>query len=717
MREKKEFLSLIFTFLIASLIPALLSATTHKQEKPSPPIYDYIKETSWISMKDGVRLSATFYKPVPRSPGEKFPVLLEFLPYRKDDPRANDDSETYIYFVRRGYIVARVDIRGTGSSEGEVPLHEYSEQELDDAVEIIDQLSKMLESNGRVGMWGISWGGFNAIQVAMRQPPALKAILATDASDDLYHDDIHYIDGCFHVDAYMPSFDHSKGLPQTPNWQLDEAYFKHRFNSYPMLLTYLKNQLDGEFWRKNSLRWHYDKIRIPVYLIGGLLDGYRDCIPRMLKNMKVPIIAVIGPWGHAYPHDINLTAGPFYEWRHDAVRWWDHWLKDHDTGILKDPRFTVFVREGHAPDPYLKMTPGHWICDDWPMHGTQWKKFYPAEYRQLKSQPVKPTAESLRYVPGYGTATTGTTTPAEVNWWGDPTGDIRPDDAGSLIFDSPLIEESFEIVGFPQVYLRVSADVPLAHWVARLEDVQSDGTVSLVTGAVLNGSQRNSRLKPESLVPGEIYDLSFNLHFTTWTFQEGHRIRLAVSNALFPMIWPTPYPMTTKLFIGIENTCLELPVVTSSEYKTPTFKPLEPSKERKSKTTDFKTAKNHEKHPNVAYYQAYFWPDSYKQHHDMYANVSVEWKGSGDLEIQGRHLRSFTRDYFQTNGDKPAESCYHGERGKRIELEGRTLDLHTIIDLHSDEKNFYVTFIRQLFENGKLVRRKEWKETITRQFQ
>lgn len=138
-------------------------------------------------MKDGVRLSATFFKPVPRSPSEKFPVLFEFLPYRKEDTFYLRDYPLYTYFARHGFIMAKVDIRGTGSSEGPVPPREYSEQELDDAVEIIDQLSRMPGTNGRVGMWGISWGGFNAIQVAMRQPPALKTILALDASDDLAH--------------------------------------------------------------------------------------------------------------------------------------------------------------------------------------------------------------------------------------------------------------------------------------------------------------------------------------------------------------------------------------------------------------------------------------------------------------------------------------------------------------------------------------------------
>jgi len=692
MSKKSKFISLILAlmFVLTAAPPILIAPGA--QVEATPAIYEFTIERAWLTMKDGVRLSATFFKPAPRQQSEKFPVLFEFLPYRKDDSFYIRDYPIYTYFVRRGFIMAKVDIRGTGSSEGAVPPREYSEQELSDADEIIDQLSRIPESNGRLGMWGISWGGFNAIQVAMRQPQALKAILAIDASDDLFHDDVHYIDGAFHVDEYELSIDHENGLPQTPGYKLDEAYFRDRFNAYPWFLTYLREQKDGDFWRKNSLRWNYDKIRVPTYLIGGLLDGYRDSVPRMLENMKVPIKAVIGPWTHAWPD--NGVPGPNYEWRHEAVRWWDYWLKNRDTRILEDPRLTVFIREGHGPDVDLKMTPGHWICEDWPIPGMTWKKLFPTEYRQLQTHPGNPLVESLRYVPSYGTATG--------LWWGEPTGDMRPDDAGSLFFDSRVLKKGFEIVGFPQVRLRVSADAPLAHWIARLEDVQPDGTVSLVTGALLNGSQRRSRLKPVPLVPGEVYDLEFDLHFTTWTFQPGHRIRLSISNALFPMIWPSPHPMTTKLFLGVEQTCMELPVISPRKGKVPNFLPPEPREER----------------PDARHLGGESWPQGfYEQRRDIWrSTASLEWKGSYDYEIQGRRYHIFEKNYYETNEKRPAESCFRGEASHCIELNERTLFLRTTLDVHSDEANFYVTFVRQISENNKLVRKREWKETIPRIF-
>jgi hypothetical protein len=330
---------------------------------------------------------------------------------------------------------------------------------------------------------------------------------------------------------------------------LDSAYFEDRFNAYPWFFTYLKQQKDGDFWRKNSLRWNCQAIQIPVYLIGELLDGYRDSILRMLENIKVPMKAEIGTWNHAWPD--NGVPGPNYEWRHELVRWWDYWLKGRDTGIMDEPRFAVFVREGHPPDSKLKMTPGNWRYEDWPIRRTVWTNYYPAQNHKMQKIKGEAGADSLRYIPSSGIAAG--------YWWGEPTPDMREDDASSLVYDSEPLTDKIEIIGFPRVRLKVSADAKLAHWIARLEDVWPDGRVSLVTGAVLNGSQHRSRLNPEYLVPAKIYEIAFPLHFTTWTFKPGHRIRLAVSNAQFPMIWPTPYAITTKLYLGNEATRLELP--------------------------------------------------------------------------------------------------------------------------------------------------------------
>ena len=424
--------------------------------------------------------------------------------------------------------MAKVDVRGTGGSAGTLPDREYSDAELSDAEAVIAALAADPRSNGRAGMWGISWGGFNAIQVALRQPPALRAILALHASDDLFHDDVRYIDGALHIDRYALQIDHENGLPRTPDYALDSAYFRERFEAAPWILTYLREQQDGPFWRENALRYRRGDLRVPAYLIGGLLDGYRDTPLRALEaGGPAPIKVEIGPWVHAWPD--NGTPGPTYEWRERAARWWDHWLRDLDSGLLDEPPLLVFQRAGQPPDPTLAVTPGHWRFEAWPVRGSRRDTLVFGTHAM----------DTLHYAPGVGTAAG--------EWWGEPTGDMAADAAGSLTYDLRTDTTRVALLGLPRVRLVVRHGAPLAHWTARLEDVAPDGRVSLITGGAMNATMRTSSLRPARLTPGALDTLTFDLHFTTWTVRPEHRVRLAIANAQFPMLWPTPYTMTSTV--------------------------------------------------------------------------------------------------------------------------------------------------------------------------
>jgi len=687
---KRITLGKIFVMIVLALcgVPAKARAAI-----PSA-TYEFRIEQDWLRMRDGVRLSVTYYKPVPKTDGEKFPVLLEMLPYRKDDFFRARDYSLYTYFVRRGYVMAKVDVRGTGSSEGHLPDREYSDGELEDAVEIIGTLSRQPWSNGRVGMWGISWSGFNALQVAMRRPPGLCAILAAHSTDDLYKDDVHYIDGARHVDLYALEIDHDNGMPASPDYVVDEAYLKSRFEAEPWILTYFRHQRDGDFWRSHSLRWRYDAIQVPVFMIGGLLDGYRDFIPRMLANSSVPMKAVIGPWNHAWPDD--GVPGPNFEWRHEAVRWWDHWLKGRDTGILAEPRLSVFVRDGHVPDPELKMTPGQWIGTDWPIKETEWRTLYPAQGGKLLEAAVAPGVDRLPYRPAAGTVLG--------YWWGEPTGDMREVEGSNLVYEGPALEEKLQIAGFPRVHMRASVNAPLAHWVARLEDVWPDGQVSLVTGAVLNGSQRESRLEPKPLVPGEEVDLALELHFTTWTFRPGHRIRLTIGNAAFLMIWPTPYSMTMQLRIGSGSTRLELPVLRLEKPEAPNYLPPEPREKLKGVEEISESASGVLGKQQVVY-------DLAKR------TVRVTAEAEDLLRAKDLEIRTLSRTEYQTNELNPADSRFLGVREHQLKKEARALRFRMTIDIHSDRENFYIVCRRELMEEGRPALVKEWKETIPRDLQ
>ena len=321
------------------------------------PLRDFKLENSYLAMSDGTKLAVTYFLPDPLQSGERLPIVLESTPYRKDDDGFPYAYETYAYFPRRGIAIARVDVRGTGSSEGQLPDREYSDAELADLQAIVGQLAQQPWSNGNIGMLGISWSGFNSIMTAMRRPPELKAILTAHASDDLYGNDVHYIDGSLHIDIFALEMEVENIVPRSPDYLLDQAYFRDRFDQPPWILTYMRHQRDGNFWQPGrSLQSDWQAIDIPVYAMGALLDGYRDYVPHMLEHVTVPMRAEIGPWNHAWPHD--GAPGPDYEWRQTAVRWWRRWLSGEDNDAFKGKCLTVFERAAVAPDENLQQTPG-----------------------------------------------------------------------------------------------------------------------------------------------------------------------------------------------------------------------------------------------------------------------------------------------------------------------------------------------------------------------
>lgn len=643
-----------------------------------PATHEYRIERTSLRMADGVELAVTWWVPTPRTPGERFPALLELLPYRKDDGFYARDFPLYDWFARRGFLLVKVDVRGTGGSSGALPGREYSEEELDDAVAIIAALAADARTNGRVGMWGISWGGFNALQVAMRQPPALGAILALHASDDLFHDDVRYIDGVLHVDRYALQIDHGNGLPRTPDYRLDSAYFRDRFDAEPWILTYLRQPQDGEFWRRNGLRFRRGDLRVPAYLIGGLLDGYRDTPVRALdSSTTAPLKVEIGPWVHAWPD--NGKPGPNYEWRERAARWWDHWLRDLDTGLLEEPRLLVFHRTGHPPDPDLSVTPGSWRAEDWPVRGAR-RDTVPLGVRD---------ADTLAYAPGAGTAAG--------EWWGETTGDMSGDDAQSLVYDAPVAVTSLTLLGMPSVRLVVRHGAPLAHWTARLEDVAPDGRVALITGGAINATMRRSTASPARLVPGALDTLTFDLHFTTWTVAPGHILRLAVANAQFPMLWPTPYPMTS--IVLPRASFLVLPVAPAeSAYPSPRL----PASSPRAARTDVEWLTDSSEGPIVT--------------RDATGSTAVRWRSESAWRIGTVRYDEVEEERYRVPGTDPARASFDGRLSLVIAHAQETLRLETRISIQGAADALDVRIVRTLSRDGVVVRTRSWRETIPRRW-
>lgn len=682
-------------------------------------------------MPDGVKLGATIYKPVARKSArkvdsaarkadnarhahgskalsERFPVLLEVLPYRKDESFQLGDYPTYSYFARRGFIVVKVDIRGTGSSQGVCPDREYSDIEFTDTEEVIRQLAAMPASNGNVAMFGVSWSGFNSIQLAMRRPPALKAILAMHASDDIFHDDVHYTDGVMHLDTYHLFINHETGLPRTSDYKLDERYFADRFDRKPWLFRYMATQRDGEFWASRSLCTDYGAIDIPVYIIGGLLDIYRDTVIRMVENLRAPVKADIGPWGHYCPDD--GVPGPGYEWQEEAMDFFSRYMTGEQSRSCSrraispattgedGKRMTIFVRDGHKPDVNQENTPGHWRYVDWPIKGTSWRKFYPGQGKlvQKLSASQKKKRELLVSRASAGTAAGAL--------WADSTGDMRDDDASALVFDSAPVKEATVFAGIPEVRLKVTPEASKAFWSIRLEDVAPDGTVALVTGSLFNGCHASGRLTPSELTPGKTIEFLVKLHFSTWTFQPGHRIRLALSGAQFPMAWPSAEVVRTVVHTHSNASYLSLPVI--------------PTKARRKVPFVCEKVATKLDNPDGGYVDlADGKPDFVKRvERDIVAGVTrYVCESRSVYDIKRRQFTVETSNTYTTNDTNPADSAYRGEMITTIVSATRTIKLKTLIEVNSDAENFHVSVTRDLSQDGKRVRRKRWQEAIRRE--
>ena len=673
-----------------------------KGHRVSQPHYGTHIEKLFIPMGDGVRLAATLYMPDGAEPDERFPALLEFLPYRKDDGTVLGDGRRYDYYARRGYVGARADVRGTGASEG-VADDEYSVQEGRDALEIISWLVKQPWCNGNVGMWGISYGGFNAIQIAMLRPAALKAIVSVDATDDVYTDDIVYWNGAMQLEAWgrWPfSMIAPNGLPGYPDYDVDSPAAQERFENEPWILQWLREQRDGPYWRRMSLRPRYDAIEIPTLMIGGWLDGYTDSIPRMLAKMKAPTRAIIGPWPHAWPD--QASPGPRIDDQAEVLRWWDFWLKGQDTGIMDEPRLAVYIQHYYSPSLDVENVPGRWRYEEgWPLGRVHEEAWYPQANETLAEDLETDLVRHLRY-----RATVGTS-----NRYRVPHGpaelftDQRLDDAYSLSFTSTPLDHEVEILGFPRAVLHVSSSAPVASWIVRLCDVAPDGASQLVSKGILNGTHRQSHTDPEPMNPGEVYELCMDMKFTSWVFPEGHRIRLSISNADFPNLWPSPTTMTTSLYVTENHPSrILLPVCPpqDEEPTTPRFGSAEPPKSEEGEP----------KRP-APINQWQITRDEMEQTVTVFRETRVP-EHQVPSEGEPVTLSSFERRWCTASDVEPARARLVAEGQRAVEHGEEAIAVNSWLTIESDETAFHVTVKREVTKNEVVICSKTWQESIPR---
>lgn len=515
-------------------------------------------EHATIPMADGTRLAARVWLPE-GAESRPVPAILEYIPYRRRDFTRGRDETLHQYFAAHGYASVRVDLRGSGDSEG-VLVDEYLQQELDDGVEVLRWIGEQPWCNGRVGMIGISWGGFNGLQIAALQPPELQAVVAVCASDDRYADDVHYMGGCLLGDnlswaSVMFAYNSLPPDPETYGDGWRERWLERLEGSGLWLETWLEHQRRDDYWRHASVCEDYSRVNCPVMAVSGWADGYTNAVFRQLENLSGPRQGLIGPWSHLYPH--QGFPGPAIAFKEEVLRWWDHWLKGQETGIDGEPMLRAYIQESVEPSTRHHHRPGRWVSEPhWPSPNVTGRSFALGGGNRLSDQgDVEAKAVTVQSPLSVGLFAG--------KWCSYAAGpdmphDQREEEGGSLVFETDPLEEPLELLGAPELELELEADRPVAMVAARLSDVVPNGKATRVTYGLLNLTHRNGHDKPEPLEPGRRYRVKLPLNHLGHVFSKGHVIRLGLSTSYFPLAWSPPEPVRLTVHTG--GSRLTLPV-------------------------------------------------------------------------------------------------------------------------------------------------------------
>ncbi|MFC4000523.1 CocE/NonD family hydrolase [Prauserella oleivorans] len=530
-------------------------------------------EHVWITVSDGTRLAARIWRPY-SSEVDPVPGILEYIPYRKRDLTAVRDSIHHPYLAGHGYACVRVDIRGTGESEG-VLTDEYLEQEQRDAEDVLQWIAEQPWCNGRTGMMGISWGGFAALQVAARKPPTLQAIAIASFTDDRYADDFHYMGGCMLSDNLAEAgtmFAYST-LPPDPALVGDRwrDMWRERIEAAgPWVDEWLNHQRRDDYWRHASVSENYSDVQVPVLASSGWADGYSNAVSRLLANLDVPRRGLVGPWSHKYPH--LGEPGPAIGYLQELVRWWDHWLRDIDNGVLDGPMLLTWMQDSVPPSTSYEDRPGRWIGEDaWPSPNVTPVDLPLTRHRLAEEGEQVPaedlTVQSPLSVGQFSGKWASYNAPPDLPY------DQREEDGGSLVFETDPLTERCEILGSPVVDLEVSADRPVAMVAARLSDVRPDGRATRVTYGLLNLTHRDGHDDPQPLEPGRRYRVSIDLNVVAQAFPPGHKIRLSLSSSYWPLAWPPPEQACLTVHTGQSRLILPVRTVDGEDRLDPFGEP------------------------------------------------------------------------------------------------------------------------------------------------
>jgi hypothetical protein len=652
-------------------------------------------ETIWIPLKDGCRLAARVWLP---DDAEQHPVpaILEYLPYRRRDGTIVRDELTHPYIAARGYACVRVDMRGSGDSDG-LLFDEYALQEQLDALEVIDWIVSQPWCSGSVGMMGISWGGFNALQVAAHKPKALKAIITLCSTADRYATDIHYKGGALLLEnlGWASTFFAYQSRPPDPavvgeSWR---EMWLNRLEHLPLFIkTWLEHQGRDDYWKHGSICEDYSSIEAATLAVGGWCDAYSNTVFRLIENIKAPVRGLVGPWAHKYPH--FAIPKPQIGFLQEALRWWDKWLKGIETGVMDDPLLKLYRLDSYPPKSHYEELKGEWLAfEEWPSPHIQHQVFHLSKHQLSKV----PTHEQLQL---YSPETTGTQAGEFCIIWLGPEWplDQRPDDAGSLCFDR-VLEHDLDIIGAAKIHLKLKSQTSQANLSVRLCDVAPNGESTRITYGILNLCQHNSAEFPEALPIDEWIQATITLDEIAYQIPKGHTLRLSISSSYFPLIWPAKE--SVWLEFDLSECRLEFPVLQTKPNQVLTFPPVEsalaadievlrPNSNQRFITKDMVAGKTN---LNII--------DDYGKRHikrydlitETYCKELYSIKENDPLSATAK---TFWREYL--------------ERGDWI------VCTETTTYMSCDKDFFYLTANLKAFESETIIFEKNWQEKIKREF-
>lgn len=652
-------------------------------------------ENEWIALSDGTNLAARIWMPEDAS-AKPVPAILEYLPYRKRDGTMVRDELTHPYFAGNGYACVRVDMRGNGESDG-LLFDEYTKTEHDDCLEVINWLVDQPWCDGNVGMMGISWGGFNSLQLAALQPEALKAIITLCSTVDRFNDDIHYKGGCLLNEnlgwaGTMLSFSSSPPDPELVGDKWQDMWMDRLENIPHMAEVWFEHQTRDAYWKHGSVCEDYSSIKAAVLAVGGWGDSYKNAIPHLLENLQAPCKGIVGPWIHKYPH--FAVPNPAIGFLQEALRWWDYWLKGIDTGVMDEPDYRVFSTDSEPPKAEYDVRAGRWISEpQWPSENVRADTIYLNE-DGLGKDPKSEATLTLNSPQDMGKASGEYC----AIWQGPelPTDQVE-DDNHSLCFDgSPLLED-YEILGAPVVNLKLSIDQPQGNLYVRICDVDDKGVSERVSYGVMNLTHRKSNEAPEDMVSGELTDVSVKLDHCAHRFLKGQRIRVAISTVCWPLIWPSAKPVTLSLLAG--QSAVVLPKRTQADQPIPVFEGPEGATPIKLREVR---------------------PDSHERIHSLDVESGLTQyqiiDDFGDYEDLSHGLQTggVARENYEINANDPltanAETHWTQTKG-RGEWQTR---VETFTSLRADAGNFYLDAEIEAYLGEELVFEKIFTRSIPR---